>query len=103
MIDAIREIRGFVDGMTFEQFAGDTKTQKAVLADFNIIGEAASHVPESVRQAHPTVAWRQARSMRNVVVHIYFALDVRTVWDTIHTDLPGMEAELEQVLRQGGH
>jgi uncharacterized protein with HEPN domain len=98
MIDASREIRSFVAGMTFEQFAADPKTQKAVLADFNIIGEAAGHVPESVKQAHPIVAWRQARAMRNIIVHVYFAVDVGTVWKTIQEDLPAMEADLEKVL-----
>lgn len=98
MIEASREIRSFVAGMTFDQFAADRKTQKAVLADFNIIGEAAAHVPESVKHAHPTIAWQQARGMRNVVVHVYFAVDLRTVWDTIHNDLPGMETDLERVL-----
>lgn len=102
MIDAAREIRSFVAGMTFEEFSADARTQKAVLADFNIIGEAAAHVPESVKIAHPIVAWRQARSMRNVIVHVYFAVDQRTVWDTIHNDLPKMEEELVQVLEREG-
>jgi uncharacterized protein with HEPN domain len=100
MIDAAREIRSFVAGMTFEQFAADARTQKAVLADFNIIGEAAAHVPESVKEANPIVAWRQARSTRNIIVHVYFAVDQRTVWDTIQNDLPKMEQELAQVLEK---
>ena len=102
MIEASREIRSFVAGMSYEQFAADTKTQKAVLADFNIIGEAAAHIPESIKQAHPIVAWRQARAMRNVIVHVYFAVSAQTVWDTIANDLPGMEVELEQVLAHEG-
>lgn len=101
MIDASREIRSFVAGMTFEQFKADPRTMKAVLADFNIIGEAAAHVPESIKQAHPIVAWRQARAMRNVIVHVYFAVDAKTVWDTIRNDLPGMEADLERLLAEG--
>ncbi len=100
MIGAAREIRSFVAGMTFEQFAADAKTQKAVLADFNIIGEAAAHVPDEIKAAHPIVAWRQARGMRNVIVHVYFAVDTRTVWDTIQNDLPKMEQELSQVLER---
>jgi uncharacterized protein with HEPN domain len=32
--------------------------QDAIIRRLEIIGEAAKHVPESLRSAHPEVAWR---------------------------------------------
>lgn len=94
ILAAIREIQSFVGGQTFDQFANDTRTLKAVLADFTIIGEAAGHIPEDVQDANPKIAWRQMRDMRNIVVHVYFAVNPRIVWDTIHNDLPALETQL---------
>lgn len=84
--------------MTRESFANDAKTLKAVLADFTIIGEAARQVPDHVCEAHPHVAWRQMRDMRNIVVHVYFAVEPNIVWDTIHRDLPVLESQLLAIL-----
>ena len=98
ILDAVREIRRFVAGMSYPQFAADPKTIKAVLADFNIVGEAASHIPPEIQNTYPTIEWRKMRSMRNIVVHIYFAVDPRIVWDTIENDLAGLEQQLVLLL-----
>jgi uncharacterized protein with HEPN domain len=98
ILDAIAEIRGFVSGVSFEEFAANPEKLKAVLADFAIIGEAASHVPDEVQAAHPAIEWRRMRDMRNVIVHVYFALNPRIVWDTIQNDLPSLEVSLRRVL-----
>ena len=98
ILDAAQEIRHFTKGMDFDGFAADARTQKAVLADFGIIGEAARHVPADVTDAHPDVPWRAMREMRNVVVHAYFHVDPRIVWDTIDRDLPDLVGRLEQLL-----
>ncbi|HRQ73128.1 MAG TPA: DUF86 domain-containing protein [Phycisphaerales bacterium] len=79
ILDAIEEIRGFVSGVEFPAFAANTEKMKAVLADFTIIGEAAGHVPEDVQKAHPTIDRRRMRDMRNVIVHVYFAVNARIV------------------------
>jgi hypothetical protein len=48
ILSASQEIVTFVEGMTLEQFKGDARTIKAVIANFAIIGEAAGHVPQEV-------------------------------------------------------
>lgn len=98
ILDAIEEIHGFVSGVEFPEFAANTEKMKAVLADFTIIGEAAVHVPEEVQRAHPSIEWRRMRDMRNVIVHVYFAVNARIVWDTIHDDLPVLERQLRDLL-----
>lgn len=79
-------------------FAEDAKTQKAVLADFAIIGEAAAHIPEEVLRLYPSVPWRSMRGMRNVVIHSYFHVEYAIVWETIQTDLPSLVAGVRSIL-----
>lgn len=102
MLEAIREIGRFVDGLTFEQFASDPKTLRATVADFIIIGEAAAAVPEEIVIANPDVPWRVMKRMRNTLVHAYFAIDPRIVWETARNDLPALLAPLEAMLRESG-
>jgi uncharacterized protein with HEPN domain len=97
IIDAVEEIERFVDGFDLSRFAGDARTIKAVLANFQIIGEAASHVPEQVQLAHPGIPWRQMRAMRNLIVHVYFAAEPAIVWQTVRQDLPGLASKLRAV------
>ena len=60
----------------------------AVVRNLEIIGEASSHIPESIQSASPTVPWRLMKNMRNVLSHEYFGIDVDIVWKTVTESLP---------------
>ena len=38
------------------------------------------------------------RAMRNRIVHVYFNVDEKLMWDTVQNDLPPLVAELEKLL-----
>ena len=38
------------------------------------------------------------RQMRNVVVHVYFAVEPVIVWQTIQDNLPGLRSQLAAIL-----
>ena len=98
MLEAVEEILEFTSGLSATSFAVDSKTQKAVMADLAIIGEAAAHVPDDVVLAHPELPWRSMRDMRNVVIHAYFQVDAAIVWQTIQGDLPDLALRLRHIL-----
>lgn len=102
ILGAIAEIQSFVRGTTFEQFAADAKTIRAVSACFAIVGEASSHLPPEVTAQAPEIAWKQIRRMRNIMVHAYFGVDLPIVWQTIEGDLPPLQAALRRVLAASG-
>ncbi len=58
ILTAIEEIESFVQGMTFEHFESDIKTQRAVTRDLEIIGEAAKRLSEKFKDKHDTIPWR---------------------------------------------
>lgn len=98
IVEAINEILEFTNGMTFDQFSADRRTQKAVLANFSIIGEAASAIPDDVTSNYLSIPWRLMRDMRNIVVHVYFGVDRVTVWKTLTEDLPPLLGPLNVLL-----
>ena len=98
ILDAIAEIQKFTDGMNFEAFKSDDKSIRAVEMNFIIIGEAASQIPEEVEEKYSAIPWHLMRAMRNRIVHAYFEVDEKLMWDTVKNDLPPLIPELEKLL-----
>ncbi len=74
--------------MNYATFKEDDKAIRAVEMNFIIIGEAANQIPEEVEEKYTTIPWSLMRAMRNRIVHVYFKVDEKLMWDTIQTDLP---------------
>lgn len=100
ILDAIAAIQEFTAGMDYGTFTQDRKTVDAVLRNFTIIGEAARHTPDDVTTAHPEIPWQDMRDTRNVIMHGYFGVNLRIVWDTIHDDLPPLIEPLKALLSE---
>ncbi len=97
---AAKKIIAHTEQLNFEAFSANEWTVDAVLRNFTIIGEAASHLTESFTSAHPEVPWADMRDMRNIVVHEYFGVDLSVVWNTIRNDLPVLIPMLEAILEE---
>lgn len=99
ILDAIAEIESFTRGMDYSSFSVDTKTLKAVELNLIIIGEAASQIPSEVEEQYPQIPWALMRAMRNRLVHVYFSVDGKLLWNTIQNDLPLLVAPLRSLLQ----
>ena len=98
ILDAITAVQGYTEGMKFETFVSDRKTVDAVLRNLILIGEAASHIPDDFASEHSDIPWRDMRDMRNFVVHEYFGVSDRIIWETVQNDLPPLIPRLQQML-----
>lgn len=98
ILSAIDAITDYTKELDFPSFSSDRRTMDAVVRNLIVIGEAASHVPSEVVGRHPEVPWRDMADMRNVVVHEYFGVDTRVVWETIRNDLLPLVASLRKLL-----
>jgi uncharacterized protein with HEPN domain len=98
ILSAIESVEEFVKGMDFEQFRADDKTASAVIRKFEIIGEAAKQIPDEIRQNYPKVPWKEMAGMRDKLVHVYFGIDYRLVWQTIKERLPQVKPDIQRIL-----
>lgn len=87
---SVSRIMEYTKGMTFDMYETDTKTKDAVERNFEIIGEAASRIPEEFKNLHPQIEWRIIKDFRNFIIHEYFGIDSQIVWDTIQYRLPDL-------------
>lgn len=73
--------------------------QTWVVYHFQIIGEAANHLSDSLQKEHPDILWPDIVAMRNVLVHQYFGIDLEQVWDTTTIDLPVLKSDVENIIK----
>ena len=97
ILDAITAIQKYITGMTYDAFVADRKTVDAVVRNLIIIGEAAGHIPAEICQAQPEVPWNDMRAMRNFVVHEYFGVSDKILWDTVQLNLPPLVVFLHAI------
>ncbi len=84
--------------MTFDNYESDSKTKDAVEQNFEIIGEAASRIPDDFKKVHPSVEWRIIKDFRNFIIHEYFGINNQIVWDTIQFRLPDLMKEISDLI-----
>ncbi len=97
MIEAGERIVRFTTEVTSEAFADDEMRSHAVRHNFGIIGEAARAMPAWLTERYPEVAWRAAGDMRNFVIHVYWRIDDREVWDAARFDVPELLDQLRRI------
>lgn len=66
----------------------------ATIRNLELIGEAATHIPDDVRTANPQIPWRMIIATRNRLVHGYLGIDNDTLWSIIQDDIPTLLTEL---------
>jgi uncharacterized protein with HEPN domain len=100
ILEAIDRIQSYIEGKTFEQFSNNTLVLDAVVRNFEIIGEAAKHIPAEIRQEHPLIKWKDMAGMRDKLAHEYFGVDSEILWRTATNRLPQLKPLIEELLRE---
>ena len=98
MLVAARDAVAFTKGLSYDEFAKDRRSQLAILKSVEIVGEAASCLSAETKERHPDIPWREIVGMRNRLVHAYFDIDLRLVWETVDSELPVLVAQLEPLV-----
>jgi len=101
ILEAARKALVFVDGMTEGSFADDEKTVFAAIRALEIVGEAARRIPNSYREQHPEIPWREMTGTRDKLIHDYFGVNIGVIWTTIHEDLPPLIESIQRLLEIG--
>lgn len=58
MMDAGARVARFIHGLSLEDYAADELRRAGVERQIEIIGEAARHLSDAFRTAHPEIPWR---------------------------------------------
>src|SRR5690349_11313508 len=98
MLDMAQKATSFVEGVERPAFDADEQLRLALRHVIQIIGEAARRVSPEYRAAHPEIPWKDIVGMRSKIVHDYFEVDENAVWETATQELPGLVAQLKNLI-----
>ncbi|MBF0134453.1 MAG: DUF86 domain-containing protein [Magnetococcales bacterium] len=90
----------YTAGLDRDGFETDGLTFDATVRNLELIGEAATHIPQSVRDAAPVIPWRLVIATRNRLIHGYLGIDNDTLWSIIQDDLPALLSHLYELRKR---
>jgi uncharacterized protein with HEPN domain len=94
MIGFCERILAFTQGTEKTAFPADAMRYDATVRNIELVGEAATHVPESIRRSHPEIPWRLIIATRNQLIHGYLGIDDDVLWSIVQTDIPALLTSL---------
>lgn len=97
VLDAIRKVEKFTAHVSLKNFLKDEKTSFAVIRAVEIIGEAVKKLPNTLKKQYPQIPWREITGMRNKLIHEYFGVDLKVLWDTVKNDIPPLKSLFEKM------
>lgn len=86
MIAFAEKVISYTHGLDQDRFVSSGLNYDATVRNLELIGEAATHIPEDIRQANPRIPWRLIIATRSRLIHGYLGIDNDTLWSIIHSD-----------------
>ena len=95
---SIAAIEGYWAGKSHRDFEASEPLRAATERHLLIISEAVRHIPQSDRDDHPQIPWRDIASVGNILRHGYEIIDPQRIWAVLELDLPALKTAIENIL-----
>jgi len=100
ILEAVKEIEGYVKGIDYAVFSAQSITQAAVERKFEIIGEALNRLLRDDAGVFGRIAEGQRIiGFRNILAHGYDIVDRAIIWDIIKNHLSVLRSDVERLLK----
>ncbi len=97
MIGFAEKVVAYTNGLDQAAFVTSGLNYDATLRNLELIGEAATHVPDALRAANTQIPWRLIIATRNRLIHGYLGIDNDTLWSIIRSDIPALLPNLRML------
>ena len=98
--DAAVKIEKFTVGLSLEDFVDNDLVSDAVIKNILVIGEATKNISDEIREKNPQIEWRKMAGMRDMMIHGYFSINYRIVWDVVQNKVPTLKKQIQEMLNE---
>lgn len=103
ILQSIELIESYVQGRTLEEFLESVPLQDQVLRRIEIIGEATRNLPGDLTAKYPDVPWRRIVAMRNILIHVYFGVDLELAWRVATHEVGALKESIARIKQDLAH
>jgi len=100
ILEEIYFLKKEVRVLTEAKFLDDDKSKRAFARSLEIIGEAVKNLSEEVVIEHSEIEWRKIAGMRDKLIHGYFSVNYKLVWDVAKNVIPNLERQLQNIINE---
>lgn len=97
MISFAEKVLLYTHELNQTSFIASGLNYDATVRNLELIGEAATHIPDAIRTANPQIPWRMIIATRNRLIHGYLGIDEDTLWSIIQDDIPTLLIKLTEL------
>ena len=85
--------------MNFNGFMADETATRAFVRSLEIIGEAVKNISQEFKVLHPEIPWKEIAGTRDKLIHDYFGVNYKIVWESVNKDVPALKKQIEEILK----
>ena len=100
MLEFCDAVLAYTAGQDARSLGADAMRLDATLRKLSLIGEAATRVPEAIRELAPDSAWRKIVAPRNRMIHAYQETEITPLWSIVSSDVPALRLSLQALLQR---
>lgn len=98
ILDEANFVLDTVDGKNKDEVLNNGILFRAVVRSIEIIGEATKKLSEEFKAEHPDIEWKKMSRTRDILIHVYFALDNDIIWNIITDKLPPLQRYISKLV-----
>jgi len=97
MLACAEKVVCYTAEMSQHDFETSDLTYDATIRNIEVIGEAARHIPDYIRNQYPDIPWRIMVATRNQLIHGYLGIDNDILWNIVSENIPELLSQLEAI------
>ncbi|MBF0564738.1 MAG: DUF86 domain-containing protein [Nitrospirae bacterium] len=85
------------EGLTYDDLLHNETLKRAFIRSLEIIGKASKNLSEPFKKKHAGIKWKEMAGLRDKLIHHYFGVNWKIVWDVIMNRIPELKNKLKAI------
>jgi len=99
MLETIEKIARYTSTyQSAEELYQNDRDFDAAMMNFIVIGEDVGKLTDEFKTTNKQIDWQKIYTLRNIIAHHYFGINVDIVWQIICLDLPKLKDDLNKLV-----